>query len=181
MPKPLHPARRRAEPLDSPRLTAIALHYVGRYATTETRLSRYLKRKLAERGWDDSDEPDVAGLGQRFAALGYIDNDRYAENKASGLSRRGYGPRRIAAALIADGFSDDAAKRLASSEANDAWDAADRFARRKRIGPYAVDPVIDPALRERQLAAFVRAGHSFATARRFVDCPPGSAPERDPD
>ena len=46
--------------------------------------------------------------------------------------------------------------------------AAERYARRKRIGPYA-SAAPDPKQREKAIAAFLRAGHSYAIARRWVD------------
>ena len=39
------------------------------------------------------------------------------------------------------------------------------LARRKRIGPYATAP-LDPKQREKAIAAFLRAGHAYALARR---------------
>ena len=56
----------------------------------------------------------------------------------------------------------------------EAWAAADRFARRKRVGPYATAP-LDPKQREKAIAAFLRAGHDYAVARRWVDAAPGEA------
>ncbi|MFP5432773.1 MAG: RecX family transcriptional regulator, partial [Alphaproteobacteria bacterium] len=56
----------------------------------------------------------------------------------------------------------------------EAWAAADRFARRKRVGPYATAP-LDPKQCEKAIAAFLRAGHDYAVARRWVDAAPGEA------
>jgi regulatory protein len=49
--------------------------------------------------------------------------------------------------------------------------AALAFARRKRIGPYALDEA-DKVQREKQIGAMIRAGHGFALARRIVSSPP---------
>jgi regulatory protein len=57
--------------------------------------------------------------------------------------------------------------------------SAHRFARRKRIGPYAIAPV-DRDRRQKQLAQMVRAGHGFALARALVEADPGEIGE-DPD
>ena len=64
----------------------------------------------------------------------------------------------------------EAARELA---ADDAAAAALRFARRRRIGPFA-DVAPDRAGREKALAAMVRAGHGFEIARAVVDAQPGS-------
>jgi regulatory protein len=54
--------RKRLPPLDGERLRAIALTYVGRYATSCARLAAYLDRKIAERGWSDQAPPPVAAI-----------------------------------------------------------------------------------------------------------------------
>ena len=46
--------------------------------------------------------------------------------------------------------------------------AALAFARRRRLGPFGERPN-DPKGREKQLAALVRAGHDFDTARALID------------
>lgn len=56
------------------------------------------------------------------------------------------------------------------------WDAADRFARRKRIGPYATESASDEQKRK-QFAAFLRAGHDYETASKFVNASPGEEVE----
>jgi regulatory protein len=50
--------------------------------------------------------------------------------------------------------------------------AAENFARRKRLGPFAQEPA-PPEKRNKQLNAFLRAGHSFELAKRFVYAEPG--------
>lgn len=40
-------------PLDPARLERLALRYVERFATTRVKLTRYLERKVRERGWDN--------------------------------------------------------------------------------------------------------------------------------
>ena len=49
----------------------------------------------------------------------------------------------------------------------------DGFARRRRFGPFATHSSDDPKQRERQIAAFLRAGHSMTIARRILAVPPG--------
>lgn len=168
----------RRSSLDSGALRDLALTYVGRFATSRARLARYLERKVAERGWEDEKDPDIEGLVGRFAELGYVDDGAYARMKGAAMERRGLGARRIGAALRADGIRE--AERLASEAQarQGAWAAAETFARRKRIGPYARE-VADRPLRDRQLAAFLRAGHSVDMARLWVDAAPGEMPERD--
>src|SRR3546814_9679757 len=73
------PGRKGRPPLGPGELDAMALRYVERYATSEEKLARYLRRKLRERGWDREDAPPVAALVQRLAGLRYVDDRQFAE------------------------------------------------------------------------------------------------------
>lgn len=138
----------------------MALRYVERYATTRARLTRYLERKLFERGWEGEGDPEVGPLVEQIAGLGYVDDRQYAEMRAASLTRRGYGGRRIRADLRAAGIdAEDAEPALPAGE-DEAREAALAFARRKRIGPFA-EQQPDQAGRRRAFAAMVRAGHSL--------------------
>ncbi|MGE4429403.1 MAG: regulatory protein RecX [Sphingobium sp.] len=164
--------------LDSGALRDLALAYVGRFATSRGRLARYLERKVAERGWGDEKDPDIEGLVSHFAELGYVDDAAYALMKGASMERRGLGARRIGAALRADGIGEAERRESEAQARQGAWAAADILARRKRIGPYA-QQAPDRQMRDRQLAAFLRAGHSVDMARRWVDAAPGEMPEQD--
>ena len=76
-------------PLDAERLERLALHYVGRYATTRAKLAAYLQRKLKERGWAGDSPPAVERLVERFSDAGYIDDAAFASARAAALQRRG--------------------------------------------------------------------------------------------
>lgn len=169
---------RTAPPIGAAKLQELALAYAGRYATTRARLAAYLKRKVRERGWEGAPGPDIEGLVERMAALGYVDDRAFADAKAAALGRRGYGPRRIDATLRAAGISDADAEEARDAARENAWDAALGFARRKRIGPFAAQPHDLPA-REKAFAAMLRAGHQPAHARRIVQAAPGEVPDRE--
>ena len=67
------------------------MRYVGRYSTTRAKLSAYLARKVRERGWDGTREPDLVRIADRFAEQGYVDDAAYALAKSEALTGRGYG------------------------------------------------------------------------------------------
>ncbi|MFK3888987.1 regulatory protein RecX [Sphingomonas sp. NPDC079357] len=169
--------RRVPPPLDAAALDRLALRYVERFATSRGKLSDYLARKIRERGWDGTpvDPRDVA---QRMADAGYVDDRSFAEQKGAALARRGYGARRVAETLRAAGLEEEDRAPVIEEARAAALDSALRFARRKRIGPFAVARA-DPRERERHLAALLRAGHDSATARRIVASAPGDIPELD--
>jgi regulatory protein len=165
--------RRPVPPLDTAALERLALRYVERFATTRGKLTAYLQRKIRERGWDGP-PADPAALAERMAGLGYVDDRAFAEARAQALARRGLGARRVSQDFRAAGIAEEDAAELAPVIAGRAADTALAFARRRRIGPFG-DGNPDRAVREKQLAAMLRAGHGFDLARRIVALAPGEA------
>jgi regulatory protein len=170
-------ARREIPPLDRKRLEELALRYVGRYATTRAKLRSYLSRKIRERGWGEASAPDLDALGERFAELGYIDDAAFALSKSQALAARGYGKRRLIDKLRIAGVGEEDGLAARDHADGEALESALRFARRRRIGPFAVSAP-DPKQREKAIAALVRAGHSFGLARAIADLGPGAEFDR---
>lgn len=158
-------------PLDLAALERLGLRYVERFATTRGKLTDYFRRKLRERGAVDGFDPEsIAPLVEKFARLGYVDDASWAGSKASSLTRRGYGPRRVGDALKAAGIDPDLAQAVAPDEA-EAEAAAKTYARKRKFGRYG-DGTADRDVRRKQLAAMLRAGHGFEVSRRLVEAEP---------
>jgi regulatory protein len=170
--------RRAKPPLDAAGLEQIALFYAGRYATTRSKLASYLGRKVRERGWAEAQSPPIDVLVERMAALGYVDDRAFASAKAGSLSRRGYGARRVGEAFRAAGIGEDDGAEAREIANEGAWEAALRFAERRKIGPFSAAQADRPAL-EKALAAMLRAGHPAGLARRIVAARPGEIPQPD--
>ena len=164
--------KRTPRPLDATRLEELALAYVARFSTSAGKLRAYLKRKLRERGWDDDSEPPLEQLVTRFVEKGYVDDAAYGRAKAQGLLARGYGGRRVEQALRAAEIGEEVRSQLAPDEA-ERRAAIVALVRRRRFGPYGGplpgDAEAAHKLREKQLAALLRAGHDFDAARRVLD------------
>jgi regulatory protein len=158
--------RKPKKPLTAESLRWFALRYVERYATTRAKLRDYLQGKLRERGWSGEGEAPIDETVECFAELGYVDDRAFGEARARSLERRGYGPRRVAQTLAAAGVEQELREEIGDGFV--ARDAAIAYARRRRIGPFG-PPVDDPALRQKQFAAMVRAGHDFDLTRRVLD------------
>jgi regulatory protein len=156
--------KRTPPPLDDEALRELALRYVGKYATTRAKLRTYLSRKLRERGWKGDSEPDLEAIAQRFAELGYIDDAAYALAQSRAIASRGYGKRRLTEKLRLAGVEESDGEAASEHADSQAVEAVLRFAERRRIGPFAPDSV-DRLVREKWIAAMIRAGHSFALAR----------------
>lgn len=176
MPRPSRSKPR--PPLSETSLEELALFYVGRYATTRARLRRYLDRKIRERGWDGDAEPDSTALAEKFAELGYIDDRGFANMRANSLVRRGYGVRRLEGRLFADGIDETDSDEAREIAKNHAWDSAEIFARKRRIGPFAPEP-LDENAKRKAFAAMMRAGHDIDLVKKFVDSEPGVPPDRE--
>lgn len=158
-------------PYDAASLERAALDYAARYATTRAKLAAYLRRKLRERGWEGGAEPPVEALVARFAERGYVDDGAFASAKADALLRRGYGARRIGSALRAAGIDAETSEGLRERIDADAEAAALRYARRRRIGPFASHRP-DPAEKRRWIAAMARAGHPMELVLRLLRIDP---------
>jgi len=152
---------------DSASLRAVALAYVGRYATSRARLTAYLARKLRERGWDGDGAPPLDEIVTEFADLGYVDDQAFAIARGTALLRRGYGVARVRAALRNYGIETSLIDETSDIEPEIAFSAGLAFARRKRIGPYAKS-VESPEMRRKSFAAMMRAGHNYDIATRVL-------------
>lgn len=160
----------RPRPLDPSSLQALAIRYVGRYATTRAKLTDYLRRKIIERGWIDDSSPPLAAIIVQCVDAGYVDDRAFAEAKSRALARRGYGYRRVESSLHQSGIARDITESL-RPDADSAFESAESFARKRRIGMFCTVPV-DQAAARRHFAAMIRAGHSIALTRYFVNSVP---------
>ncbi len=172
---------RKARPLDETALRDLALSYVARFATTGAKLEGYLARKVRERGIaEDEDgrtrELDVTGIVTRMIELGYVDDDAYARSKSRDLTARGYGARRVEQALWVAGVEEGVRSDNAPGEA-ESRRAAVLLAKKRRFGPFGTrseedeepDPLARQKLREKQVAAMLRAGHLYEHAAFILD------------
>ena len=169
------PSDRSKRPLGAARLDELALAYVARFATSRAKLTRYLARKVRESEWMDDGDAMAAceAIADRMERLRYLDDRQYAAMRAGAMTRRGLGVRRVRAQLYADGIAENDSGEAIEAAEGAALEAAIGFARRRRLGPFAIRPSDDPKQRERQVAAFARAGHSLAIAYRILAVPPG--------
>lgn len=162
---------KKSRPLNETSLRDLALSYVARFATTGAKLEGYLARKLRERGIAEDEDgraqtPDVAALVTQLIELGYVDDEAYARSKTRDLTARGYGARRVEQTLWAAGVDETTREETAPGEAA-VRRAAIMLAKKRRFGPFGVRSNEDePAeiahkRRQKQVAAMLRAGHSF--------------------
>ena len=94
------------------------------------------------------------------------------------MTRRGYGARRVGQALRAAGIGEEDSQEAREIAEAGAFDAALRFAQRRKIGPFATAETDRPA-RDKAAAAMLRAGHPPAVVRRILAAKPGEIPQAD--
>jgi regulatory protein len=82
-------------------------------------------------------------------------------------------------ALKAAGVEEEQATAARDHAETQALSAALRFARRRRVGPYAESAPRDPREKEKALAAMIRAGHGFELSRAILALPPGTDVDAD--
>ena len=185
-PMPINPDRLKT------RLENKALHYLGRYASSEANLRQILKRfgmrkcqpTDADADADDAFrqilETEIDALITRYRALGYIDDRAFALGRARAMRARGASTRRIiqtlkakgvdaeiASEIMADGTSADTNPETLSAETPSPETTAARiYAQRRRLGQYA-SPASQakPNWKDRHLASMMRAGFNYATAK----------------
>ena len=169
------PSDRSRKSLGAARLDELALAYVARFATSKAKLARYLTRKIRESEWVGESDPFAVAeaVTLRMEGLGYLNDRQYAAMRGAAMTRRGLGVGRVKAQLWVDGIAPEDSGEAVETAAGAATGAAIGFARRRRFGPFAIRAIDDPAQRERQVAAFARAGHSLGLARRILAIAPG--------
>jgi regulatory protein len=132
-----------------------ALHYLERYASSSANLREVLRRRVlrAERFHDtdrEAAERWIEEIIASFAGSGLLDDAIYAEGRVRSMFRQGRSQRIMKLELMKKGV-----------------DAAIRYARRRRLGPYRSAARAD--FRAKDLAALARAGFDYDVARDVVD------------
>ncbi len=161
------------------RLENKALHYLGRYATTEARLRDVLTR-FAKRKMDDEDPDHLRQLIDKMVAScvanGYVNDRVFAEQKTASLRRSGGSRMAISRKLMQRGVDRDVIKDAIDDYDEDYQQYHDHdaelesaliYARKRRLGPYATLPMGKTEMKEgwqtRHYASLARAGFSSNT------------------
>jgi regulatory protein len=174
------PARRERRPprkITAARLDNMALHYLGRFASSSGNLRRVLLRKVARAAAAHGDDPDdgaklIEELIARYLASGLIDDRAYAAQKAASLQRRGASRFGIRGKLRQKGVEGElvaeAIETLDAASETSELASACALARRRRLGPYR-PPSARRAAHDKDMATLARAGFSFDVARRVLE------------
>jgi regulatory protein len=158
------------------RLENKALHYLGRYASTEARLRdvllRFANRKMAE------EDPErirllIEHTITNCAAKGYVNDKSFAEQKTASLRQKGASRFQIKQKLygrgVDGGIIDETLDNHDANQGDNAEiQAALIYARRRRLGPYACPKTGQNEMKDgwqkRHYASLARAGFSHKIA-----------------
>ncbi len=162
-------------------LERAALHYLGRFNSSAQNLHNVLERKVRRRNENhapvtDEQQAWISDVVKKCVGYGYVDDTRYAAQRAEMLLRRGKPVRTIKQDLrhkgISDEISADALGQLEGGEP-DAVDrkAAAAYIKRRRFGAFRReigDSALLAAKRDKELASMARAGFGYSLANEML-------------
>ena len=166
------------------RLTKKAFHYLGRYASTSSRLEsilcKFAQRKLGRA--DPSLLDQIIGeVAESCVRLGYIDDEAFIRSQFRQGLRSGFSQRRILLKLAQRGISRDLAEAIMDKQTSSAADKKDSelaaaliYARKKSVGPYS-RAEHHPEDSQRHLARLARNGFAFDVAKQVMALPTADA------
>ncbi|TAH36090.1 MAG: regulatory protein RecX [Alphaproteobacteria bacterium] len=164
-------------------LEKAALYYLGRYAASTHSLRQVLMRRLQKSGVHK--EADFIAMVDKtiakIAASGYLDDQNFAWHRIKNMNQGGKSLRSIRAKLKQKGIANDdtesALDRIIEEDPDMEYQAAMRFAKRKKLGPFAA-PGLDA---KKQLQKFAAAGFAFALAKQILNIKNGDFDDNDTD
>lgn len=157
-------------------LMRMATGYLARYAASSHRVRQVLERRIRRRCLSQNFEaPSAADLGvaldeviARLQDLGLLDDRAFAAGRVRALQRKGLPARRIRVALRGEGLSQEGSEE--GERIVDDAVQAQRFAARKRLGPYRTGE--RGPFRDKDLRSLLRAGFAYPVAVTTVDSEP---------
>jgi regulatory protein len=172
-------AEDKAKPKRPPNVTRVglegaALRYLERFDCSVARLKKVLSERVAKAARAGVPEAAAAPaivelILERYQESGLINDQRFAKNFAERQRDRGASRRMIEQKLRARGISSETVEQLLprNESASSELEAAQAFARRRRLGPHR-KPELREAFRRKDLMAMARAGFNYDVASRVI-------------
>ena len=180
--------------LSSAWLQRSTLHYVQRYPASVRRVRQVMVRRIDRKLRDHPGEratllDQLDELIESLQRGGHLDDLRQAGLWLDAWHRKGMSLRGMRAKLVQMGldsqmaeealrsFREQAVEEAAANGSDSVtgsstdldMEAAENYARRRRLGPYRRDPSQGSERRQRDLASLARQGFSFDVASRVLD------------
>jgi regulatory protein len=168
-------------------LANVALHYLGRYAASESSLRRVLTNRMrrvamendvfaADHDLQTQLRSAIETIIETHKRTGALNDVTFAETKVNSLRRQGGSRHIIKQKLSLKGISaklvDAALAQNAEGEAPEEIElkAARALARKRRLGPFRDKPA-DEERKRKDFAALMRAGFSSSIVRKALSVP----------
>jgi len=159
-------------------LERAALHYLGRFSSTEANLRAVLERKIRRRNEENAPPTDeqrgwVDTVVAKCVSYGYVNDETYARSRVESLIRKGKPTRMIAQDLrykgVPAGIAEAALRAVGEEDDRDAdRQAAAAYVRRRRFGAFRrADRDVEGKL-EKEKAAMVRAGFPYGLVAEML-------------
>jgi len=158
-------------PVTAAYLERAALHYLGRFNSSEQNLIRVLKNKVRRRNPENAAATDeqtqwIQAVAQKCVGYGYVDDALYARQRFEALRRKGKPLRTIAQDLRHKGVPTDIVEDIirsaqADGEIDSDLVSAAAYVRRRRFGPFRRSGSASDEKIEKEKAAMMRTGFSY--------------------
>ncbi len=172
-----------APKLDKNATYAAAVRYLQRFNSSTEQLRAMLLRRVFraqqhENPVMSSDAVTVIeDVLKTLTQEGFLNDHRYASHKVSSLRQAGRSTRYIKAKMMEKGISETMTQAVledfqqeSETSLNDAdYEAACRFAKKKRLGLYCLDPEKRALHRQKHMATLARQGFSYEIAKRALE------------
>ncbi len=168
------PREKRPPNVSRPGLEAAALRYLERFDCSTARLRKVLTERVTKAARAGVEEAAAAPavielILERYQSSGLINDERFAKNFAERQRDRGASRRMIEQKLRLRGIAPELVQQVfpRGESVKSELEAAQAFARRRRLGPHR-KPELREAFRRKDLAALARAGFDYETASRVI-------------
>ena len=168
------PREKRPPNISRAGLEAAALRYLERFDCSTARLKKVLTERVSKAARAGVEEAAAAPaiieqILERYQSSGLINDQRFAQNFAERQRDRGASRRMIEQKLRQRGISAELVQQVfpRGESMKSELEAAQAFARRRRLGPHR-KPDVREAYRQKDLMALARAGFDYDTASRAI-------------
>ena len=183
--KPKTRKRRSPRKIKQSYLENAGLYYLERYSSSAANFRRVMRRKISrsakfhENTAEEIEEfhETLEKIIARYQESGLLNDSMYAFSKVRSMRGRGHSRRKIQAKLYEKGLTSDQID-AALSEYNDDMDesaktvemtAAEKYARKKRLGPYRQPYDDDADLYRKDMGKMARAGFSYDVVKTVLE------------
>lgn len=159
------------------------LYYLERYSSSSANFRRVMRRKIQKSAKHHENTPEeieefhtmLESVIERYQSSGLLNDQLYTFSKVRSLRERGHSARMIHSKLMQKGLTSDQINQAMDKYAQDIdinnreieLKAAEKYARKRRLGPYRTPP--DPERYQKDMASMARAGYSYDVVKKILN------------